>query len=68
MHSLSEAMHAGELAGLAAYARAVLGHAAEDEPEVVSLRLSVNLAPGGQASIDCELIGKTGHAVGGFSL
>lgn len=68
MHSLAEAIHAGELAGLAAFARAVLGNAAENEPEVVSLRLSATLDGGALAAIDCELIGKTGHAVGGFSL
>lgn len=68
MHSLGDAIAAGEFAGLAAYCRAVLGRAASDEPEVVSLRLSCTLDTPGLSVIEVELIERNGLAVGGFSL
>ena len=68
MHSLGESMHAAELAGLAVYCRAVLGRAAVDEPEVVSLRLACSFESPGLSVIEVELIERNGLAVGGFSL
>lgn len=68
MHSLAEAMHAAELAGLAVYCRAALARAASDEPEVVSLRLACTFESPGCSVIEVELIERNGIAVGGFSL
>lgn len=68
MHSFIEAQHAAECVGLAVYARAVLGRAVEDEPGVVSLRLSVTHQSAGLSVIECEVIDSGGNAVGGWSL
>lgn len=68
MHSLVEAAHAAEFVGLAVYARAVLGRAVSDEPEVVSLRLSCTHQSSGLSVIECELVDRAGNAVGGWSL
>ena len=68
MHSLSEAMHAAELAGLAVYCRAALARASADEPEVVSLRLSCSFESPGLSVIEVELIERNGAAIAGFSL
>lgn len=68
MHSLAEAMHGAELAGLAVYVRAVLARAAVDEPEVVSIRLACTFETPGVSVIEVELIERNGIAIGGFSL
>ena len=68
MHTFIEAQHAAELVGLAVYARAVLGRAVEDEPEVVSLRFSVTHQSAGLSVIFCELLDVRGTALGGWSL
>lgn len=62
-----EAIHVAELAGLAVYARAVLARAVSAEPDVVSLRVACSVTASG-ADVDCELVGATGMALGGFSL
>ena len=63
---VGNAVYAAELAGLGAYARAVLVRANDDEPTVVSLRVSVALAGGSVVNIEfCEL---SGFAVGGAAL
>jgi hypothetical protein len=68
MHSLQDAMHAAELAGLAVYCRAALARAASEEPEVVSLRLACTFESAGVSVIEVELVERNGIAVGGFSL
>lgn len=68
MHAFIEAQHAAELVGLAVYARAVLSRAVDDEPGVVSLRLSVTHQSVGMSVIECELINRDDMALGGWSL
>lgn len=68
MHAFMQAQHAAEMVGLAVYGRAVLGRAVEDEPEVVSLRLSVTHQGPGLSVIEWELIDRHGMAVGGGGL
>lgn len=65
---LEQALHAAELAGLAAYSRAVLGHAMEEGDDVVSLRFTVTHQAGERATVQAELINRAGQAVGGFSI
>ena len=65
MHAFIQAQHAAEMVGLAVYGRAVLGRAVEDEPEVVSLRLSVTHQASGLSVIEWELIDRNGQAIGG---
>lgn len=67
MQSLDEQLHVAELAGLAVYARACLARAISDEPEVVSLRLNAT-ADGRTSSVEVEVIGSDGLAIGGFGL
>lgn len=59
------AQHAAQLVGMAAYGRAFLGQAHEDESEVVSLRLTVTHQTSGLAVVEWELIERNGMAIGG---
>jgi len=68
MHDFMQAQHAAEMVGLAVYGRAVLGRAVEDEPEVVSLRLSVTHQASGLSVIEWELVDRQGMALGGGGL
>lgn len=68
MQHFLEAQHAAEMVGLAVYGRAVLGRAVEDEPEVVSLRLSVTHQASGLSVIEWELVDRQGMALGGGGL
>jgi len=66
-----QALHASELASLAAFMRAVLGHAIEEGDNVVSLRVTCTHTPGdpgGRAVVEAEVIDRSGAAVAGFSL
>lgn len=70
MHTadFQQSLHAAELAGLACFARAVLGHAMEDGDDVVALRFTVTHSADERAVIEAELINRGGLAVGGFAL
>lgn len=68
MESFIEAQYAAEIVGMAAFARAVLGRAVDDEPEVVSLRLAVTHQSAGLALIEWEFIGRSGLALGAGGL
>ena len=59
------AQYSAQLVGMAAYMRAFLGQAVEDEPEVVSLRVACTHQASGLSVIEWELIGVHGHAIGG---
>lgn len=68
MQSFIEAQYAAEMVGMAAFARAVLCRAVDDEPDVVSLRLAVTHQSTGQAVVEWEFIGRSGLALGGGGL
>ena len=64
-----QAQHAARAVALADALRAFLSHCIEDDPEVVSLRVTATFNPGAAMSdIDFEFIGVTGMAIGGGSL
>lgn len=64
-----EASHAAEFAVLAMALRAVHARAVSDEPEVLSLRLTVTPdALPGLAVIELEFVNRAGMAVGGMGL
>lgn len=65
MDGFIQAQHAAQLVGMAAYMRAFLGQANEDESEVVSLRVACTHSSAGLAVIEWELIAASGHAIGG---
>lgn len=69
MHSdaFAQALHAAELAGLAAYSAAVLARAQEADPSVVALRIDVQARPG-EPRVMAEFITGADQAVGGFAL
>lgn len=72
MHSdaLSSAQHAAELAGLAAFARAVMARAVEHDPSIVALRVDC-AAPGADGPgqfLVAEFIDAHNVAVAGFAL
>jgi hypothetical protein len=66
--SFVTAMVAAEWAGLGVYARSVLGTTREDDPSVVSLRLTCTHDRDGCAVIECEFLNESGMAVAGFGL
>ncbi len=66
--TFEQAAHAAELVGLAVYARAVLARAIDQQPDVVSLRLSCTLDAPGLQVIEAEFIDARGVALGGFGL
>lgn len=65
MDNFIAAQHAAQLVGMAAYARAFLGQAVEDEPEVVSLRITCTHQARGLSVIEWELVQVDGMAIGG---
>lgn len=65
---LPQSLYAAELAGLACYARAVLGAVQEAGDDVVSLRFTVTNSPGDRAAIEVEVINRAGESVAGFAL
>ena len=67
MDAFITAQHAAHLVGMAVYMRGFLGQAVEDEPEVVSLRVSCTHQTSGLSVVEWELVNAQGFAIGGGS-
>lgn len=65
MDNFVAAQYAARLVAMGDAARCFLGQCAEDEPEVVSLRVTVTYQSGGLSVVEWELIQAQGMAVGG---
>lgn len=63
MQTLIDAMQAAELAGVRAYARALLASVQLDDPAVVAVVIACKAR-----SLELELQDDSGHAVGGYEL
>lgn len=68
MFNLEQAMHAADLARLRAGALAVLSHEVANDPDIVSLAVTITHETDGLMVIEAEYRDRAGHAVGGFGL
>lgn len=68
MDSFTTALHAARSAAVADSLRALLGMAVEDEPDVVSIRVQATHQSAGLSVVEWELVGASGHSIGGGAL